>query len=36
MKKDARELGRICQGMEDAGIEINSSNYHSFLQIIST
>jgi hypothetical protein len=32
MKRDAEKLGKVCQSMEDAGVEINFSNYLSFSQ----
>ena len=32
MKRDAEKLGKICQGMEDAGVEINLCNYLDFLR----
>ena len=32
MKRDAEKLGKICQGMEDVGVEINFKNYCTFQQ----
>ncbi len=30
MKRDAEKSGKICQGIEDAGVEINFNNYYDF------
>ena len=30
MTKDAQKLGKVCQAMEDAGVEINFNNYCTF------